>query len=142
MAKKVSLLLLILILFTGCSKPLDTSIESSSKEMITLSFTILDQSTEKEEVLFDDEIQVSADCKTLADALSQAKEVHAVIKEGQYGITIVGLMGKESNWNKGPWWMYESTNNKSCIKMGYCEGASNLEIEDGDAFIFTLSMGY
>lgn len=144
MAKKFNCVLLVLslLLFAGCSNPLKAPTEHSSEETIALTFKIVDESADESVILFDDEVKVTADCETLADALLQAKEIQAVTEEGQYGLILVGMMGKESNWDKGPWWMYESSNNESCVKMGYCDGASNLVIQDGDEFVFTLSMGY
>ena len=107
-------------------------------ETIAINFVILDATEDQEKVLFEGAVEVSADCKTLADVLLAAQEIQAVTEEGAYGLQIMGLLGIEGDWDKGPWWVYESENNQSCQEAGFCDGASTLKIGDGDLFLFKL----
>ena len=36
----------------------------------------------------------------------------------------------------GPWIMYSSDNNESCVANGFCLGIDNFHIADGDRFVF------
>lgn len=117
--------------------------KTPTEEVIQIHFTIIDASQSEDEVLFDEAVVVSANCETLADVINEAKdELNAVTEDGAYGMQIMGLMGKECNWDKGPWWLYDSENNDSCVNAGYCDGASNLVVEDGDSFTFRLTSEY
>ena len=81
--------------------------------------------------------------ETLADFLEKAKDLNVVMEDGQYGKTIMAMKGVETkDFNKGPWWLYESENNESCKAAGSCDAASSLKIKDGDAFTFTYTASY
>lgn len=148
MKKLVKLLLVTMMAFSAaaCSNnaaPQTTPTPQSTstpevKETITLNFTIIDE-TNDNKVLFEGPIEVSSECETLADVINAASQLEAVTENGQYGMTILGLMGVEGDWDKGPWWLYESENNEGCAAAGYCDGASNLKIADGDIFTFVLT---
>jgi len=43
------------------------------------------------------------------------------------------------DWAAGPWWVYDSDNNKECLEAGYCTGVDFLPIHDGDIFTFTFT---
>ena len=108
-------------------------------ETITLHFTIIDASNEEEKILFDEDVTVSAGCETLADVLTNVPELELTSQSGAYGLTILGLMGVEGDWNRGPWWLYSSENNASCVEAGYCDAADSLKVADGDSFTFILT---
>ena len=108
---------------------------NETTERVMLHITIKDEVDHKE--LFNDDVLVEGKIETLADFLEQAEELDVVMEDGQYGKTILGMMGvKTEDFNKGPWWLYESENNESCKAAGSCDAASNLKIKDGDSFTF------
>lgn len=144
MKKGLKLLVsLTLALTLGACSTTKEENKTPTEETIQINFTIIDASAGEDEVLFDDAVVVSANCSTLADVIDEAKDtLNAVTEEGAYGMQIMGLMGKECDWDKGPWWLYDSENNDSCVNAGYCDGASNLVVEDGDSFTFRLTSEY
>lgn len=136
------LLVSALLLLGGCStKEEGTKESASSAETTTLNITIKDEENNKE--LFNGEVSVEGTAETLADFLEKAEDLDVVMEDGQYGKTIMGMMGVETeDFNKGPWWLYESDNNESCTQAGYCDAASNLPIKDGDNFTFTYTSSF
>ena len=40
------------------------------------------------------------------------------------------------DWASGPWWVFNSINNASCLDAGFCAGIDQTPIDDGDQFIF------
>ncbi len=134
---KLTMSLLLALSLSGCATP--STNEETTEGTISLHFTIVDQSVSPEKVLFDDEVKVSSDSKTLADVLTNAPELKLVSEDSQYGLVILGLMGVEGDWDKGPWWLYSSDSNTACVDAGYCAGASDLEVKDGDSFTFKLT---
>lgn len=150
--KKISRILLCALLalsLAGCSSkpaptptPLPTEeAKQNEQETITLTFNVID-ATQENKVLFEGEVVVPAECKTLAEVLLAAEELQLKSEESQYGMKILGLMGVEGNWDKGPWWLYESENNAACTAAGACDGASTLEVADGDIFTFKLTSDF
>ncbi len=135
---KLSLGLLLAMTMVGCQTSEEVT-DTKSEEEISIHFTIVDETKEEPVTLFDDEVSVSKDSKTLEDVLVSAEELKLVSTDSQYGLVILGLMGVEGDWDKGPWWLYESTTNASCVEAGYCAGASDLEVSDGDVFTFKLT---
>ena len=132
--KSLVVLLLALTLF-GCQK----DIKDESNESKTIHVTIVDNSEEKKSVLFDDSIDTTG-CTSLYDALEKNKDKLKLVGEnGEYGFFILELMGKGGDSDKGPWWIYNSSNNETCIKMKYCPAVSELDIKDQDSFEFVLS---
>lgn len=144
MKKSLKLLVsLTLALTLGACSTTKEENKTPTEETMKINFTIIDASEGEDEILFDEAVVVSASCETLADVINEAKEeLNAVTEDGAYGMQIMGLMGKECNWDKGPWWLYDSKNNDSCVNAGYCDGASNLVVEDGDSFTFRLTSEY
>lgn len=131
-----ALLISAMLLAGGCSsKEEEKEPINETAERVTLHITIKDEVDHKE--LFNDDVLVEGKIETLADFLEQAEELDVVMEDGQYGKTILGMMGvKTEDFNKGPWWLYESENNESCKAAGSCDAASNLKIKDGDSFTF------
>ncbi len=145
---KALLAILLMVTLTACSAssaPAATATpeptEAVEQETITLTIQVIDM-TKDNQILFDGEVTVPAECKTLADVINHAPELNAKTEEGQYGMTILGLMGVEGDWDKGPWWLYESEDNEACAAAGYCDGASNLEVQDGNHFTFMLTSDF
>lgn len=107
----------------------------NTKETTTLHIEVKDEVNNKE--LYNGDISVEGNVETLYDFLDKADELQVVAEDGQYGKTLMGMMGVETeDFNKGPWWMYESENNDSCQAAGQCDAMSSLKIEDGDSFTF------
>lgn len=138
-ALKMIMSLCLVFVFCGCQK---NEKDDASFESVSITVTIVDQMTETE--LFQGEIHAEGSELTLEDVLlANAETLQLISEDGTYGLQINGLMGVETtDWNAGPWWMYSSENNESCVKAGYCDGASNLKVADGDEFTFTFSTGY
>ena len=131
------LLVSAMLLVGGCSSKETEKKEptSDNTERTTLKITIKDEVHHKE--LFSGDVSVEGKTETLADFLEKAKDLNVVMEDGQYGKTIMGMKGVETkDFNKGPWWLYESENNESCKAAGSCDAASNLKIKDKDEFTF------
>lgn len=64
------------------------------------------------------------------------------MEDSEWGAYITSMLGEEQKQPDGPWWTYDSENNETCIKEGYCPAASSLPISDGDKFVFNLSSNY
>lgn len=122
----------------GCARP---SPSSNGSDAITLHVEIQDDV--HDQTLFNDDVTVDMPVETLADFLEQAPALDAVLEDGAYGKTIMGLKGVETeSFDKGPWWTYTSSNNDACQKTGVCDACGSLPIENGDAFTFTFSDTY
>ncbi len=139
--------LTLVLTLVGCSNEQvneETTSETKSEvKTTTLKITIIDQSIEDEEViLFDGEVSVDIEVTTLEEFLITQTAFSVQHEKGQYGMTILGMNDVSGDWDKGPWWLYESENNSSCQEAGYCLGASELEIANGDHFIFTLTSNF
>ena len=139
--KLMKMLLSALLIFAvcGCTK---NDVKEELSKTVTITLTIEDTTNSKE--LFSGTVSAQGSNLTLADVLSANAELLQLVSEDTaYGMQINGLMGVETtNWSKGPWWVYTSENNESCVQAGYCVGASELNVADGDEFRFTLSTGY
>ena len=87
---------------------------------------------------------VDTDAGTLADLLKEMeknKEIKLEYEGGGYGMFITGLGSDKLYTNDesaSKYWVYNSDNNKQCIDAGYCDGADDLKIKDGDSFVFEL----
>lgn len=137
MRKFMSVCLLVGVLFVGgCSgESKDATSKDATKEKTTLKLLIKDEVNDK--VLLDEEVSVDKDVKTLYEFLESAKDLEVETEDGQYGKTILGIKGlKTEDFQKGPWWLYESDTNESCVAMGMCDAVDALEIKDGDVFTF------
>lgn len=91
-------------------------------------------------------ITENTDAELLADVLTEMAEEKDIVLEYQdseYGMYITGL-GVDELLTEAPsenkYWMYNSENNRSCKEAGFCTGASELPVYDGDEFEFTLSV--
>ena len=123
-----------LLIVGGCSTE-EALKEPTSKKSMTLQINVKDNVHKKE--LYNGKVSVKGDIKTLADFLEKAENLDVVMEDGQYGKTIMSILGvKTVDFNAGPWWLYESENNDACKAAGQCDAASKLKIEDGDAFTF------
>lgn len=138
--KKIIMLLVSIMLITGCSsKPNEVVSEIVDT---SVSLLIIDKTEDK--VLFDDVVSVEGSELVLADLLDLCADKLMYEKDkGTYGTQVVGLMGvNTSDWNVGPWWMYESENNADCVALGYCMGVDEVKISDGDIFTFTFTSDF
>lgn len=141
MKKSIILICFIcLFIIVGC-KSNNTQKEEVTYRSTTLHIQVKDDVNKK--TLLDKEITVDKHCTTLADFLLEAKELQVEVEKGSYGTTIIGILGmKTEDFNKGPWWLYESSTNASCIKNGMCNAADQLEIQNNDHFVFTFTNSF
>lgn len=134
--KKLVLAAAAALVLAGCQSAGAVPQEKSADEK-TVHITAADQDGK---TIFDEDVTTEA--KTLTDVLKNCDELDAKLEDGQYGTMVMGLAGTETeDWNKGPWWTYESANNEVCQKESYCPAADDVLVEDGDNFVFTFSMG-
>lgn len=119
------------MILTGCASQSDT--ESSIKE-VSLDIVVKDEVNDKE--LFNETLTKEGDIENLYDFLSECDELEIVFEEGSYGATIDSMLGLKQDFNKGPWWLFSSENNETCKEEGMCPAVQNLEINDGDQFVF------
>ena len=122
------------MILTGCASQSDT--DSSVKE-VSLDIVVKDEVNDKE--LFNETLTKEGDIENLYDFLSECDELEIVFEEGSYGATIDSMLGLKQDFDKGPWWLYSSENNETCKEEGMCPAVQNLEINDGDQFVFSYT---
>lgn len=91
-------------------------------------------------------VTAHTDKKLLSELLIELQEqgqIQFQYEDSDYGMYITGIGVKElveQNAGDNLYWTYTSDNNKACQATGYgCDAASSVAIEDGDAFVFTLT---
>lgn len=84
-------------------------------------------------------IELDTDCETLAEVMETHEELDAEITEGPYGAYLITLANETQDEAKGPWWIYESSNNEVCVATGYCPALDQIVIQDNDEFTFRLT---
>ena len=151
MKKVIKLLLSVSIMFglVGCTQnnvdPVETiaptPVVTASEQAVEMTLEIIVLDVDNNTELFNDFITVNGDVKTLADFLILATDLQVVLEDSSYGNLITSILGFEQS-DKGPWWLYESTTNKSCVNAGMCDGVDNLIIENNDQFTFKLTSSF
>lgn len=122
------------VVLAGCQS---TAPKAESADEKTVHITAVDEAGK---TIYDGDVTTEA--ATLTDVLKNAEDLQAKLEDGQYGTMVMGLAGTETeDWNKGPWWTYESKNNAVCQKENYCPAVDDVLVEDGDNFVFTFSSG-
>ena len=94
---------------------------------------VVDEINDK--VLYDDII--FTDALTLDKALLEVKELKVVVKEGPYGLELSSILEIDQTFDTGPWWVYSSDNNKTCLEQTFCPVLNDLPINDKDSFKFS-----
>lgn len=79
-----------------------------------------------------------SESETLHAFLAEQTSLNVVMEEGAYGAYISAMLDYASDAIKGPWWVYESENNETCIAQGMCPAIDQVMIQDEDTFTFTL----
>ena len=89
------------------------------------------------------EITVTTDTLTLGGLLAELSEqgILSITLDGSsgdvFGRTLVEISGHQTvDWTSGPWWVFNSPNNQSCLEAGFCAGIDQTPITDGDIFEF------
>ena len=132
--KKTIILSLVLglgIMLSGCSEKKEPAGEEKE---VTLHVVVEDKVNGKE--LVNKDITQTGQINTLNDFLEKCEELDVVFKDGSYGAYIDEMSGLKQDFNKGPWWLYESDNNETCKESGMCPAVEELKIQDGDSFKF------
>ncbi len=89
-------------------------------------------------------IEEVTDGEYLSEVLLEMVDEEDIVLEyedSDYGMFITGLGIDElieQDESSSKYWTYTSENNRSCVDAGYCTGASELPVYDGDEFVFTL----
>jgi hypothetical protein len=89
---------------------------------------------------------VHTDAETLGELLDELAEDKVITLElagdesDVYGRYIVSMFDKMGGTN-GPWWLFESDTNPTCVSQGFCNGIDQNPIQDQDEFVFFLGMG-
>lgn len=122
------------MILTGCASQSET--DSPVKE-VSLDIVVKDEVNDKE--LFNETLTKEGDIENLYDFLSECDELEIVFEEGSYGAYIDSMLGLKQDFDKGPWWLYSSENNATCKEEGMCPAVQNLEINDGDQFVFSYT---
>jgi hypothetical protein len=99
---------------------------------------------DKTTILFEKTIHTNA--LTVGDLLDQMvldKNISVTFagnKSDPYGRYILGINTIISeNSASGPWWLYNSSTNSSCVNAGYCSGIDQQAISDQDTFEFMFT---
>lgn len=134
-------IVLALALYFGVGYLNQPKVEIGEKE-ITVSIVIIDD-TEKVYL----EKTVNTDAEMLSSLLEEMDEADYFKlhlggnKTDQYGRFLIGFDDYVTeDMNVGPWWGYNSENNKDCVEAGFCSGVDMAPIYDGDDFVFTLDL--
>lgn len=114
----------------------------------TVQITVLVQQDDGSmEKIFDQ--SVKTDSEYLAGLLTELNEnnILSVTLSGEatdpYGRSLIAINDIETtNWETGPWWLYNSDNNTDCVAAGYCSGIDSCPIYDGDNFVFSYTSTY
>lgn len=92
---------------------------------------------------------VKTDAETLGELLEEVNKDGIITvelsgsKDDQYGRSLVKIGEYETlDWNTGPWWLYNSTTNETCVSAGYCSGIDFTPIYDGDIFEFIFTSSF
>jgi hypothetical protein len=99
---------------------------------------------DQDTVLFDE--VVHTDAETLGELLDELAEDKVITlelageKSDSFGRYIVSMFDKMGGTN-GPWWLFESETNPTCVSQGFCNGIDKNPIQDQDEFVFFLGMG-
>lgn len=100
-------------------------------------------------------INVQVDGKTLLKEKirTNKEDFKSIVKEGSddlkfitqnsaYGIFVEGIKVNDKKYMQNPsagkYWVYESNNNKTCVKDKMCPSISDLKVADNDEFVFKL----
>jgi len=127
---KVFLAMCVLSMVVACGSKRDI-------EQREVSVYIVVEDTTTSSVLFEGEISAVGEIETLEDLLAIVPELEVVMSKGAYGVQIDSILGvKTENWSKGPWWVFSSDNNTSCVEMGMCPAISEVVIENNNRFKF------
>lgn len=125
------------MVLAGCSSQNDSS--TSTKE-VSLNVVIKDEVNDKE--LYNETLTKEGNFENLYDFLSKCDELEVVFEDGSYGAYIDSMLGLKQDFDKGPWWLYSSENNETCKEEGMCPAVQDLEISDGDQFVFSYTSEY
>jgi len=134
MKKKLLMILAAAVVFMGLGlvfKQVMPKKEVGSKELI---ITITNTIEGKE--LYSKTIKT--DALTLGELLDEREDFEAVLVDSDFGRYVISLLGVEGEEDWSIHWLYDSPNNKACQEAGYCTGADDLPIYDGDEFNFTF----
>ncbi|MEG0823310.1 MAG: hypothetical protein RR929_02160 [Erysipelotrichaceae bacterium] len=83
---------------------------------------------------------IRTNATTLDALLAETKELKVVVEEGQYGKFMTSIVDLKQDMNKGPWILYESANNQSCIDGGnFCPSINQVVLKDKDVFTFKFT---
>ena len=107
------------------------------KKQITI--TLVDKITG--EVVIDKQV-FTTDAETLGGFFDEDhKGIDVTMSTSAYGRAIEDFNGLDGDMASatGPWIVYESENNQSCVANGFCTGIDELPIYDGDYFVFSLT---
>ena len=96
-----------------------------------------------------DSFYLTTSAETVAELLEtiDAAGMHKITLSGSkddvYGRTLIGIDDYVMpDWTSGPWWLYNSETNETCVAAGYCDGIDLNPIYDGDVFTFRFTSTY
>lgn len=93
---------------------------------------ILEKTTYKTDALFLGELIDEINQKEILFELNGSKS-------DTFGRMIRAVGGIQENPSSNQYWIFESTNNQSCVSAGFCTGIDLLPIGDKDHFVFFIS---
>lgn len=97
-----------------------------------ISITVMDVTKDKE--IYKETLHT--DAESLDVLLSETADLKAVMEDSTYGKLLTSLLSLEQDMNAGPWWLFESANNKVCVEQTICPSLDKVMISDQDAFVF------
>lgn len=106
--------------------------EGGSGEEKSFTVQIQDQSSGVDET-----IKAEGDQEVLEDWLRENKEeIGLIYNDSEYGMFVTGFYGDEADEGQQEWWCVSENGESSEVGVG------EIEIDDGDEFLFELKRGY
>ena len=130
---------LALLLYSGIDSLLKKNVTNSDVKTIYITFV---DRTQESPLTIIDKAAFATDAEYFIDFFAKEHEnFDVVIAESPFGHTVEAINGYVGDMASatGPWILYSSDNNLSCVANGFCLGIDDLPIYDGDHFVFSYT---
>ncbi|MFV0498465.1 MAG: hypothetical protein ACK5NF_00275 [Bacilli bacterium] len=141
--KKILLALVVALVGTAVFIYIESLLPQTTTGEKTITISFVDEVSNPTITIFEN-LEYQTNSLTLGqflDEIKEDKDIKIGCTDSQYGRCIEGIGSLLSDFNnaEGPWILYSSQDNQSCLNVGYCPGIDELAINDGDNFQFTFT---
>lgn len=142
MKKVVAIIAAFMVLIIGFFM-IDTIIKKDSKQNQLekqIYIVIENRTKENKEIVFEGSIKTKkAYLGEVLDELIEQKKLTMQSNNSEFGRYVISFNEIDGSEHSA-FWMFESSNNKLCVEVGFCNlGIDSLAIQDQDKFIFFLT---